>query len=134
MLLGKHSIPEVAVEFMNRDHQAFIDQVEKLEKLLSKTLNSELIDQHLIELHKHTRDHFAAEEKGMQVISFPPYPIHQQEHERMLGEMIEQIEAWKTERNAARLDHYVKDTLPSWLAQHVQTMDFVTAMWLSREV
>jgi hemerythrin-like metal-binding protein len=132
MLLGKHPIPEVAMEFMNRDHQAFIDQVELLEKLLASLHDIQLIDQHLKELHEHTRNHFATEEKGMLVISFPPYPVHQQEHERMLSEMIEQIEAWKNERDAERLSQYVKETLPMWLAQHVQTMDFVTAMWLSR--
>ncbi len=132
MLLGKHDIPEVAIEFMNRDHQSFIDQVEQLEKLLSRRHDAEVIEHRLRELQEHTRTHFEAEEKGMRVIEFPPYPVHQQEHRRMLAEMAEQIEAWQVQRDAARLSQYVSHTLPQWLALHVQTMDFVTAMWLSR--
>lgn len=131
MQIGQYTIPEVALAFMNRDHQAFIEQVQHLEKLLVDFRDAEIIDQHLNELLEHTRIHFAAEEKEMQAGAFPPYPVHQQEHHRVLQGMEAEIEAWQTQRDVARLTQYIKQALPEWLAQHVQMMDFVTARWLA---
>jgi hemerythrin len=130
MQLGQHAIPEVALAFMNRDHQAFIEQVQLLEKMLSDSANVEAIDQHLNELLEHTRIHFAEEDKEMQAGGFPPYPVHQQEHRSVLQGMAAEIEAWQTQRDGARLAQYLQQTLPDWFAKHVQMMDFVTARWL----
>jgi hemerythrin-like metal-binding protein len=77
--------------------------------------------------------HFAAEEKEMQAGGFPPYAVHQQEHQRVLNEMAAQIATWKTQRDMARLSQYVKEALPEWLSQHTQSMDFVIAAWLANQ-
>ena len=131
MQLGQYAIPEVALAFMNRDHQAFIEQVQLLEKLLADSANAEAVDLHLNELYEHTRIHFADEEKEMQAGGFPPYPVHQQEHRSVLQGMAAEIEAWQTQRDVARLTQYLHQALPDWFAKHVQMMDFVTARWLA---
>ncbi len=131
MQLGQYVIPEVALAFMNRDHQAFIEQVQLLEKLLAESADAETIAQHLSELHEHTRIHFADEEKEMQAGGFPPYPVHQQEHRSVLQGMAAEIEAWQSLHDAVRLSQYLKQALPDWFAKHVQMMDFVTARWLA---
>ena len=132
MRLGKHSIPEVAIDFMNRDHQVFIDLVISLEQQLSVKTDPALISQTLDELLQHTVAHFAEEEKHMRAASFPPYPVHHQEHQQVLAGLQEQIVAWSKKHDATKLMKYVQDTLPAWLAHHVQSMDFVTAAWLAR--
>lgn len=132
MQLGKYTIPDVALDFMNRDHQAFIAHVERLEKLLTATPDAEAIDRELDEMYEHTHVHFAAEENEMQAKEFPPYEIHRQEHQRVLGEMVAQIEVWKTRRDVTKLSQYVNEALPEWLKQHTQSMDFITADWLSK--
>jgi hemerythrin-like metal-binding protein len=132
MLLGKHSVPEVAIDFMNRDHQIFIDLVVELQRLLSVNTDPSALTAALEELQLHTASHFAEEEVHMLDACFPPYLIHQQEHKQVLADLQAKIEVWKSGQDKAQLKKYVQEDLPAWLSHHVQSMDYVTANWLAR--
>lgn len=132
MSFDRSAVPLAALDFMNRDHQDFMDAVEALEYLLQQaTPDMAAVTHSLGEILEHTRTHFAAEEREMAETGFPPFPVHQREHARVLAEMTQQAGDWQARHDAAALLRYVQEIIPAWLTQHTQTMDFVTANWVA---
>jgi hemerythrin-like metal-binding protein len=132
MPFDRSVIPLVALEFMNRDHQSFMQSVDELEALLQQAMpDHDAIARKLAAILEHTRTHFAAEEAEMAATGFPPMPVHQSEHVRVLSDMERQAADWQVGQDVPMLLRYVRETIPAWLAQHTQTMDFVTANWVA---
>jgi hemerythrin len=119
--------PQVALDFMNRDHAEFVSLRDKLLGLLSAQAPDAVVDTLLDELLAHTRRHFAEEERLMQEANFPPYPVHKGEHDRVLDDMQARIGNWKQGRDAAALRDWLDRAVGDWFSSHVGTMDFVTA-------
>lgn len=119
--------PVVAVDFMNRDHAAFADLHRRLLDLLDGGASHASIDHALDDLLRHTRVHFADEEQLMREVGFPAYPVHQAEHERVLAEMGEQVDAWRRDRDLDALSAWIRAAVPEWFTAHIATMDTMTA-------
>ena len=119
--------PQVALEFMNRDHEEFVAIRTKLLNLLvARSSNAEL-DILLHEFLEHTRHHFAEEERLMQETRFPPYGMHKGEHDNVLADMSAHIDQWKQGRNSTALREWLAGPVGDWFVNHVKTMDFMTA-------
>ncbi len=123
--------PQVALDFMNRDHAEFVALRGQLLGLLSAKAPGAKVDTLLDELLEHTRHHFAEEERLMQETQFPPYRMHKGEHDNVLTDMSAQIERWKQGRDAAALRDWLDRTVGDWFVNHVRTMDFVTAGFIA---
>jgi hemerythrin len=123
--------PQVALDFMNRDHAEFIAIREQLLGLLAQQAPDSEVDAVLDQLLEHTRHHFGEEERRMQEAQFPPYPMHKMEHDRVLEDMRGRVAQWHQQRDAAALQHYLEHALIDWFTQHVGMMDFVTARYIS---
>jgi hemerythrin len=134
-ILEVRHIPQVALSFMNDDHH--------LEACLLNEL-ADAIEQHragrataagvlerLDALLAHTREHFAREETAMEESSFPPYPMHKAEHDRVLGEMKAEGRAFQQGGDAERLWAYVSHAIPAWFVQHIHSMDLVTSRFVA---
>lgn len=119
-------LPRVAIDFMNRDHEEFATLREQLLARIAEGAR-ESIDAMLDELHAHTQRHFAAEEQLMRDTGFPVYPIHKDEHERVLGDIATRIAHWRKHGDLAALGHWLDAAVGDWLLAHVETMDTVTA-------
>lgn len=119
--------PVVAVDFMNRDHAAFADLHRRLLDLLDDGAPHASIDHALDDLLHHTRVHFAEEEKLMRDVGFHAYPVHRGEHERVLGEMAQQADAWRRDRDLDALSGWIRTAVPEWFVAHIATMDTMTA-------
>ena len=81
------------------------------------------------ELCRHTEAHFERENRLMAEYGFPALTIHRQEHARLLGElrqMLQRVETGKLQLCRA----YVRESLPAWFNQHIQSMDAVSVRWL----
>ncbi len=122
--------PQVALDFMNRDHEEFVALRENLLELLTHRAAGAEVDEMLDKLLHHTRGHFAEEERLMQETRFPPYTMHKMEHDRLLAVFIEQIELWRQHRDATSLWNFAQAPLADWFTNHVSTMDFVTARFI----
>lgn len=122
------SFPQVALDFMNRDHADFALACGKILEALA-ALDHEMIDKLLDNLLQHTVDHFAAEERVMQESGFPPYPIHKGEHDRVLADMSDRLAQWRNGRDGAALQAWLEGPVAQWFTGHVTTMDFVTAQF-----
>lgn len=135
-MIDFNEVPKVAVDFMNDDHEEATNVTNALLALVGAAdngeVNSQEISDTLNELLLHCQEHFAREEKQMQKIDFPPYPVHQGEHQRVLAEMEGELLAWNKEGDVERLKRYAEITLPEWFIGHIKCMDTVTAMFISQ--
>ena len=125
--------PQVALDFMNRDHAEFDALREKLLALLPMHPPASEVDNLLEAMLEHTRRHFAAEELLMQETRFPPYPMHKGEHGSVLADMAARIENWKREQDAPELRDWLDKTVGDWFVTHVNTMDFITAGFIAKQ-
>jgi hemerythrin len=122
--------PQVELDFMNRDHAEFVELRETLLAVLARQGSPAEVDALLDRLLAHTRDHFAEENRLMQEVRFPPYPMHKGEHDRVLADMEARIARWKEGRDATALADWLEVGLVDWFVGHVSTMDFVTARYI----
>jgi hemerythrin len=125
--------PQVALEFMNRDHTEFVAQRAALLASLAAQAPEALLDGQLDELLNHTRHHFAEEERLMQETRFPPFPVHKGEHDAVLADMSSKIDHWKQGRNLADLRDWLEGPVGDWFINHVKTMDFITAGFIKAQ-
>lgn len=125
--------PQVALDFMNRDHAEFVGLRAQLLELLATTTPDARVDKLLADLLEHTSHHFAEEERLMQEVRFPPYAMHKGEHDKVLADMAAKVECWKQGHDAAALKEWLERDVGDWFVNHVSTMDFVTAGFIKAQ-
>lgn len=125
------ALPEVAMPFMNAVHQAELALVTDLFTQVESLAAPEAIDALLIAWMEHTKAHFAREERLMREYNFFATSFHQGEHERALLELLGAQQQWLRERDYELLLDYIQHWR-EWLQQHISSMDFVTAQFLSQ--
>ena len=137
MLIEEAEMPMVAMDFMNEVHKEEAELINILfEKVLAyeadaSEVNANAITTQYQEWYTHTLAHFKGEEDKMIELKFPPYPLHKQEHDNALKRMDEVLAHWQQSKNAQSLKMYLIEELPTWLVQHVGTLDIVTARFFS---
>ena len=129
---SKLELPQVALAFMNEDHAHAATQLEAMAAALDDAPNQPgRLAAACRDFLQHSREHFAREEEAMQAAGFPPYPVHKSEHDQVLGLLEQLVEAVE----AGRVDEATRTTItrgiPDWLVRHVQSMDMVTARWIT---
>lgn len=130
-MMDFNSYPLVDMPFMNEEHAEFIELVNAVEQDL-RDGKSALVS--LSSLIEHVYAHFAHEEKAMLAASFPPYPVHKSEHERVLNLLDSKLADYRRNPDADALLAFISSDLPEWFEQHLGTMDRVTARYLSAGV
>ena len=127
------SIPEVALDFMNKTHFEEIEMVKALGNIVSEyQQNNNQEKQLTISLEhwlKHTKAHFSRENLLMMDINFPMYSVHSGEHSSVLEEMENIVNAWKNNHDIALISDYIFTTWPNWFNSHVNSMDMITAQF-----
>ncbi len=136
-LLNLSAVPHVALDFMNDDHAIATEMANRLHQSITSARNgndnNSHITQLLTDLYQHNAEHFAREETQMIKANFPPYDCHKGEHERVLAQMQEVLKTWQEAHDLSALEHYLSDVMVPWFIQHINTMDTVTAMYISRQ-
>ena len=96
-----HDYPQVAHEGMNQAHEEFVRLLNNAEQEL--LMGGEFCA-HLDKLYKHCVAHFSQEEAEILANHCPNYRTHQQEHERVLQLIRDQMEYYeKTQHDEAAL-------------------------------
>ncbi len=131
MILDKTQIPQVAINKMNEVHDT---EIEILNKLYSaaKDGNIENTDKYLEEFLNDVKEHFSFEQGLMEKYNFFAYPMHRGEHDRVLMELNQLKKDWDKNKNPDLIVSYIERIFVPWIINHVQTMDTVTAMYLSQ--
>lgn len=137
-VLAPSAIPELAVASMNATHREEVELVNALGALLESGLRSQAavadISATLDAWVQHTRRHFERENQLMQEYAFPAMPVHRGEHARMLGVIESRQRQWLESREVEPLAAFVFRQWPDWFNLHVNTMDRVTAAFISQWV
>jgi len=131
-IINTQDIPVTQSDMMNNDHKEFVESLNKLMELVAILNNDKCIDTALEQLLTHTEEHFAKEESLMIQANFPPYPVHKNEHERVLKILREAINHWHLNRDRESLQPLLQELLPEWFMQHVSTMDKITAQFIQQ--
>ncbi|MGA7178010.1 MAG: hemerythrin domain-containing protein [Thiobacillaceae bacterium] len=111
----------LGVEELDDDHRDFLALLE----ILSDAEDAEfpILFQKLVD---HIRVHFVREGRLMRLGKFPALGEHEEEHHRVLGELLQFNRAVKRGRlSLARA--YVKIGPPEWFGVHLSTMDSALA-------
>ncbi|HET8734185.1 MAG TPA: hemerythrin family protein [Anaeromyxobacteraceae bacterium] len=135
-LVDVDAIPQVALPFINEDHHREAELLNELADAVKghKTgkVPVETVLHRLEALYEHTREHFGREEEAMRSVSFPPYPVHKGEHERVLEEMEAEETHFRETGDTGRLWSYVSEGVPAWFTNHILTMDAITAQFVAQ--
>ena len=126
-----NALPDVAMAFMNTVHSDELALVTRLLANVENTAPAATIDVQIAAWVEHTQAHFAREERLMHEYDFFATPCHQGEHETALLELLGVQQQWLRDRDYALLLAYIPHWR-EWLQQHISTMDFVTANFLSQ--
>ncbi len=138
MLLDKTLIPRVAVEQMNQVHDTEIEILnnlyEAIEKYESGEGSIEEVEKLFNEFLKDVQEHFSFEQGLMEEYNFFAYPMHKGEHDRVLMELNQLKKKFEKDKDPHLLKEYLSNIFVPWIVNHVQTMDTVTAHFLSHFV
>jgi hemerythrin len=140
MLINKNNLPLVAMDFMNETHFEDVEIINELYKdILEYEKEQNESTQKIFETRYkewiiHTQNHFEAEEIQMREKGFFAYECHKNEHNLNLSEIKGLFSNFENTKNISELKEYFENNLVSWLVNHIQTMDTVTAMFLKTEM
>ena len=130
-LVDLGSIPQVALPFMNEDHRVEADLLNQVAEAIDALAGGRGEKSQVLArydaLLEHTEEHFERENQAMQRAGFPPYPVHRGEHDHVLAEMRQVRDAFEKTGALPPLQKYVKQAVPSWFVAHIESMDAVTA-------
>lgn len=131
-------IPQVALESMNKTHREEVDLINQLGEVLRESCKSEPdfsgITDKLHAWVRHTQDHFEGENKLMRDNSFPAYIFHSNEHMLVMEEIENLLQQWMENKKLERLSNFIFNEWPKWFNDHVNSMDMVTAEYLSKKI
>jgi len=134
MKIDPASIPEVAMPFMQETHLEEVAMLNEIYEMFDRVAAGEDLYElpwKIETLSAHTHAHFAREEERMVELGFPPYPMHKQAHDEYLADFDRVVESWRSSGDVALVAHFLRETTPAWMQQHIATMDFVTANFFS---
>lgn len=133
-------LPHVGLEFMDDDHEEAIALLDRIVHSLGsvdeqKDPNAEPpgLRRDLRDFIEHSRAHFRREEIAMAQSHFPPLPIHKQEHDQRLEELVGYVDDLDSGVIGLKeLKHQFLDEFLPWYHRHCATMDRATARFLEK--
>ena len=134
MLIKENEIPRVALNDMNKVHAVEIEIVNKLYDAIVKNEDAAEILKYFDEFLDDVINHFTFEQGLMEKYNFFAYPVHRAEHDRVLYELKSLEKILKEKGDIKTVKDYLENVFKPWIINHVQTMDTVTAMYLSNFV
>lgn len=136
-VINADEIAQVERRDMHSAHLSEIKMINEVAGLIegieAGSGNEHKLKRKLYSLLNHTIDHFAHEERLMMASGFPPFAMHKGAHEQFLAYMRQQLSHWENSGEIEPLANFVRNELPPWMKQHIETMDSVTAGFLTQQ-
>jgi hemerythrin len=129
-MIDFNQLPEVALDFMNIEHQEVVDIYNEVERDY-KLHDVDAVISGILEIQEHCIKHFAHEEQEMRRFQFPPFKVHKQAHDRVLMEIDMVVKQLQNHRILSKISGYIEHEFPSWFAHHLATMDKMTAEFIA---
>ena len=115
----------IGVEEVDAQHENLFRIANRLEAHLEPGQ----LQQELMNLYRHTREHFGAEEALMRRIDYPGYREHQRQHDTLLDALNHRVA--EVVRNPPRIGAF-QAFLAEWICDHILTQDQLIAGYLRR--
>ncbi|RMA93343.1 bacteriohemerythrin [Hydrogenothermus marinus] len=130
MLLTKEELPKVALNEMNEIH---FEEVDMINNLYDTAMSGdyEKTKKLFDEFIEHIEDHFSFEEDLMEQNEFFAYPMHKMEHDNVLKDLYNLREKFEKTKDTKLIANFLKEGFIPWLINHLNTMDTVTASFLT---
>ena len=129
-------IPIIAHDSMHQTHLEEVVLINelgyKIEQGIDGNGDKDIITEKLKEWVEHTREHFGEENRLMEEFDFPAYPMHKAEHEKVLNQIESLENLWINNGQLEPIAEFIFMEWPTWFDNHVNTMDLVTAQFLSQ--
>ena len=122
---------QVGIGFVDTQHKQLVDIINRLHEAMATGKGKDWVGKTLEELIRYTKAHFAAEEKVLQSHSYPDFPAHHAEHERLTSVVIEFQQ--KLAKNEIGLSVGVMGFLKGWLGNHILGVDKKYAPFLKSQ-
>lgn len=123
-------LPDVALDFMNVEHQEAVDIYNRIERDF-KRHDVDAVIAGILEIQEHCIQHFAHEEQEMKACHYPPLQVHKQAHDRVLMEIDMVAKQLQDHRTLEKIASYIEHGFPSWFSHHLATMDKITAEFIA---
>ncbi|MCP4339057.1 MAG: hemerythrin family protein [Desulfobulbaceae bacterium] len=113
----------VGIEEIDSQHKVLIGIINKMHEAIHQRHGSEVVKEILNELAEYTRIHFAVEESLMRILNFPGYEDHHEQHDELIGHVVELQEKVNSGKTAIgfELMHFLK----VWLTKHILKEDML---------
>jgi len=111
----------VGVPEVDHEHRELIDLINAAHAKLGETGAQHLVADFLGEIHARVSSHFALEEKLMRVQGYDEYEGHKADHERLLDEIRDIMDAY--EDRAGFDENAFAGRLEVWFTEHFRTKD-----------
>jgi hemerythrin len=131
-MIDINQLPEVALDFMNEEHQEAADIYNQVERDY-KLHDVDSVIAGILEIQEHCINHFAHEEQEMKTYHFPPFQVHKQAHDRVLMEIDMVVKQLQDHRTLSKISGYIEHAFPSWFSHHLATMDKMTAEFIASQ-
>jgi hemerythrin-like metal-binding protein len=111
----------VGIESIDNQHRKLIGLINALQTAVDYSTGEEFERQALEELVDYTRTHFKYEEGLMEQNGYPDFEPHRAEHERMIAQVDEVMEAYRQDQDNAMRNAIT--FLKGWLVNHINGTD-----------
>lgn len=112
---------KVNIAQIDKEHKELISMLDKLYSSYQRREDNKVIGGILNKLIDYTASHFAYEERIMVEYDYPDYQKHKQEHEKLVGKVLEFKELFV--QGKAKVDATLMEFLKNWLKNHILKTD-----------
>jgi hemerythrin len=111
----------VKVTEFDEQHKKLIGMVNNLHSAMGAGKSREIMDSVLTGLVDYTVNHFAAEEKLMQMYGYPSFAKHKAEHDALTKQVSDIVSKFKEGKSVVTIE--LMNFLKDWLTKHIQGTD-----------
>jgi hemerythrin-like metal-binding protein len=112
---------DLGIESIDRQHRKLVGLINSLQTAVDYSTGEEFERKALDELVDYTRTHFKYEEGLMEKHGYPDFESHRGEHERMIAQVDEVLEAYRQDQDNAMQNAI--EFLKGWLINHINGTD-----------
>ncbi|UCH74515.1 MAG: hemerythrin family protein [Rhodospirillales bacterium] len=112
----------IGIPSIDYEHKGMIRLINQLHDSLSAGASRDAVADFLGEIHSLISAHFALEEKEMLEMGYTSFKAHKADHERLLDEIRDIMDAFETQEADDYFDALGR-RLDTWFSEHFRTQD-----------
>ena len=111
----------VGVDELDAQHKVLVGLINEMHAAIEERRGRDVVESILTRLAEYTRIHFAVEESLMQLLGFPDFDAHREEHRELIVQVNELRR--KVEGGTTALGLELMHVLKLWLTRHMMQSD-----------